>query len=142
MGSSRVSAGCTARRDRAHHGRGAPRRPQERRRVARAVEGVRRHRLRGRETAGKLDEEGIAVFDIPLPETAATARWGSTSTRERRVPLPHSFKVEEFIPHKIKVAVEGKLRDVRHPGLRSRSTTSSVPRHQAQGALDGAVGGR
>jgi len=58
---------------------------------------------------GKLDEEGIAVFDIPLPETAATGQVGVNLELENGEFLCHtSFKVEEFIPHKIKVAVEGK----------------------------------
>lgn len=58
---------------------------------------------------GQLDAEGVAVFHLGLPEEASTGQMGANLELEDGTFLAHaSFKVEAFIPHKIKVAVEGR----------------------------------
>ena len=59
--------------------------------------------------ASTLDSEGVAVFDMLLPEDASTGAYAANLELDNGDFLSHAtFKVEEFIPHKIKVAVEGK----------------------------------
>jgi hypothetical protein len=57
----------------------------------------------------KLDTEGVAVFDLRLPEEASTGAMSANLELENGEFLSHTtFKVEEFIPHKIKVVVAPK----------------------------------
>jgi len=63
--------------------------------------------------SGQLDADGLSVFDLELPEDASTGQMGANLELENGVFLAHAaFKVEEFIPHKIRVEVYGKGRPV------------------------------